>query len=158
MIIMKSTLKRAGYSKVQRQMNDVFIQFTGRVIFLIILLFSVNMFLAGHYEPGGGFVGGLLAASAVILLLIAFDFETVRKMIPINFHLMISIGLLFAIVVPTILYFFGVPFFTHQHTYVTVPIFGEVALHSAVAFDIGVFMTVAGTALLIVSLVGGMDD
>ncbi|CAM4320693.1 Na(+)/H(+) antiporter subunit B [Jeotgalicoccus halotolerans] len=154
---MKSTLKRAGYNKVQRQMNDVFIQFTSKVIFLIILLFSVNLFLAGHYTPGGGFVGGLLAASAIILLLMAYDYETVKKMIPVNFHLMISLGLALAIVVPTLLFLFGAPFFTHQHTYVTVPVFGEVALHTAVIFDVGVFLTVAGTSLLIVTLVGGTE-
>ncbi|WP_213810008.1 Na(+)/H(+) antiporter subunit B [Jeotgalicoccus sp. WY2] len=155
---MKSTLKRAGYSKVQRQMNDVFIQFTSKVIFLIILLFAVNLFLAGHYTPGGGFVGGLLAASAIILLLMAYDYKTVKKMIPVNFHLMISVGLAFAILVPTLLFFFGVPFFTHQHTYINVPVFGEVALHTAVLFDIGVFLIVAGTSLLIITLVGGTEE
>src|SRR5699024_12423710 len=73
------------------------------------------------------------------------------------FHLMISLGLALAIVVPTLLFFFGVPFFTHQHTYVTMPVFGEVALHTAVIFDVGVFLTVAGTSLLIVTLVGGTE-
>lgn len=155
---MKSTLKRAGYSKIQRQMNDVFIQFSAKIIFLIILLFAVNLFMAGHYTPGGGFVGGLLAASAIILLLMAFDYKTVKKMIPINFHLMISLGLALAIGVPTALFFFGEPFFTHQHTYINMPVFGEVALHTAVIFDVGVFLTVAGTSLLIVTLVGGTDE
>lgn len=158
MMTMKSTLKRAGYSKVQRQMNDVFIQFTSKVIFLIILLFSINLFMAGHYTPGGGFVGGLLAASAIILLLIAFDYETVRKMIPVNFHFIITLGLTLAIVAPTLLFFFGTPFFTHQHTYINVPVFGEVAVHTAMLFDAGVFLTVSGTALMIVTLVGGTDE
>lgn len=155
---MKSTLKRAGYGKVQRQMNDVFIQFTSRIIFLIVLLFAAKLFMDGHYAPGSGFVGGLLIASAIILLLMAFDFQTVRKMIPINFHIMISAGLSIVLLVPTLLFLFGKPFFTHQHTYINLPIFGEVALHTAVPFDFGVLLTVAGTSLLIVSLVGGQED
>ena len=120
---MKSTLKRAGYGKVQRQMNDVFIQFTSRIIFLIVLLFAAKLFMDGHYAPGSGFVGGLLIASAIILLLMAFDFHTVRKMIPINFHIMISAGLSIVLLVPTLLFLFGKPFFTHQHTYINLPIF-----------------------------------
>ncbi len=67
---MKNTLKKAGYDKVQKQMNDVFLQFTAKVVFFIVIMFSFNLFFAGHYTPGGGFVGGLLAAAALILLLI----------------------------------------------------------------------------------------
>src|SRR5699024_9355342 len=97
---MESTLSRAGCGKVQGQMNDVFIQFTSSIIFLIVLLFAAKLFMDGHYAPGSGFVGGLLIASAIILLLMAFDFHTVRKMIPINFHIMISAGLSIVLLVP----------------------------------------------------------
>lgn len=157
MMIMKSTLKKAGYSKVQKQVHDVFLQFTSKVIFLIIILFAFKLFFAGHYTPGGGFVGGLLAASAIILLLIAFDQKTVENMLPIDFRILIGVGLTFAAVLPMLSFFFGTPFFTHQHTYVNMPLFGEMALHSAVIFDIGVFLTVSGSALLIIKLIAEED-
>ncbi|MCG1010085.1 Na(+)/H(+) antiporter subunit B [Salinicoccus sp. ID82-1] len=155
---MKHTLKKTEAGKGQKQMNDVFLQFVSKVVFFIVIMFSFNLFFAGHYTPGGGFVGGLLAASALILLLIAFDKKTMEKMIPINFRLVLTVGLLFAAGIPTLSFLFGTPFFTHQHTYVEIPIFGEVALHSAVLFDIGVFLTVAATALFIISLVGEAED
>ncbi|WP_411843591.1 Na(+)/H(+) antiporter subunit B [Salinicoccus sp. HZC-1] len=155
---MKSTLKKAGYSKVQKQVHDVFLQFTAKIVFFIIILFAFKLFFAGHYTPGGGFVGGLLAASALILLLIAYDQKTVEEMIPIDFRILIALGLAFAVVLPTLSFLFGTPFFTHQHTYINVPVFGEVALHSAVIFDIGVFLTVAGSALLIIKLIAEEDD
>lgn len=157
MKIMKSTLKKAGYSKVQKQVHDVFLQFTAKIIFFIIILFAFKLFFAGHYTPGGGFVGGLLAAAAIILLLVAYDQKTVEKMLPIDFRILIGIGLTFAAVLPILSFFFGTPFFTHQHTYINVPIFGEVALHSAVIFDVGVFLTVAGSSLLIIKLIAEED-
>lgn len=157
MKIMKSTLKKAGYSKVQKQVHDVFLQFTAKIIFFIIILFAFKLFFAGHYTPGGGFVGGLLAAAAIILLLIAYDQKTVEEMLPIDFRVLIGIGLTFAAVLPILSFFFGTPFFTHQHTYINVPIFGEVALHSAVIFDVGVFLTVAGSSLLIIKLIAEED-
>ena len=150
---MKSALMRAGYKKVSRQMNDVFLQFASKIIFFLIVMFAFNLFFAGHYTPGGGFVGGLLGAAAVVLLLIAFDRKTVHKMMPINYRFMITLGLVFAGGVPTISYLFGTPFFQHQFTYVEVPILQELSLHTAVLFDIGVFLTVMGACLLIITLV-----
>lgn len=150
---MKSALMRAGYKKVSRQMNDIFLQFTSKVIFFLIIMFAFNLFFAGHYTPGGGFVGGLLGAAAVVLLLIAFDRKTVHKMLPFNFRYLILLGLIFASVVPTLSFLFGTPFFQHQFTYITVPLLQELSLHSAVLFDIGVFLTVMGTCLLIITLV-----
>ena len=151
---MKSTLKKAGYSKVQKQVHDVFLQFTSKIVFFIIILFAFKLFFAGHYTPGGG---GLLAAAAIILLMIAYDQKTVAKMLPIDFRILIGAGLSFAAVLPTLSFLFGTPFFTHQHTYINVPVFGEVALHSAVIFDVGVFLTVAGAALLIIKLIAEED-
>jgi len=156
--MMKSTLKKAGYSKVQKQMHDVFLQFTAKIVFFLVIMFSFNLFFAGHYTPGGGFVGGLMAASALILLLIAFDRKTLAQLLPVDFRLLISLGLLLSLGTPTLSFLFGTPFFTHQHTYVTLPVLGEISLHSAVLFDIGVFLTVAGTALLIITLVGEEEN
>lgn len=155
---MKQTLKKTGHDKADRQMNDVFLQFTAKLVFLIVIMFSFNLFFAGHYTPGGGFVGGLLAAAALILLLIAYDKKTLQRMVPIDFRLIITTGLTFAVGLPTLSFLFGTPFFTHQHTHIEIPVFGDVALHSAVLFDLGVFLTVAATALLIIVLVGEAEN
>lgn len=149
---MKSTLKKLGYSRVHKQMNDVFLKYTAKVVFLIIMTFSINLFFSGHYTPGGGFVGGLLAAGAIILLLLAYDLKTLKKMLNINSSRAITVGLAISVAIPILLMFFGNPLFTHQFTYIELPIFGEVALHSAVLFDVGVYVTVAGTTLLIITL------
>ncbi len=155
---MKSTLKRAGYKTLHRQMNDVHLQYISKVAFFIITMFSLNLFFAGHYTPGGGFVGGLLMSSAVLLLLIAYDVKTLKKMLPIPLKLLISLGLLFAIGVPFLLMVFGNPFFTHALTDVYIPLLGDVHIHSAVFFDLGVFLVVFGATILILIAVGGVKD
>ena len=133
-------------------MNDVFLKYTAKVVFLVIITFSINLFFSGHYTPGGGFVGGLLAAGAIILLLLAYDLKTLKRMIRIDNKRMITAGLAVCLIVPILLMFFGNPFLTHQYTYLQLPVFGEVPLHSAILFDVGVYIIVAATTLLIITL------
>ncbi|MDB5623092.1 MAG: Na(+)/H(+) antiporter subunit, partial [Devosia sp.] len=45
-------------------MNTVIFRTTAPVVVAIMLVFSVFICLRGHNEPGGGFIGGLIAASA----------------------------------------------------------------------------------------------
>ena len=77
--------------------NDVILQTTTKFVFFIIFLFSIHIFFAGHYTPGGGFVGGLLTAGAIVLLLLAFDLKTVQKALPFNFTIVTAIGLLLVV-------------------------------------------------------------
>ena len=46
---------------------------------MIILTFWIYVFFSGHHEPGGGFIGGLITSSAIVLLAMAFDVRTVRQ-------------------------------------------------------------------------------
>ncbi|MBW9235685.1 Na(+)/H(+) antiporter subunit B, partial [Leptospira santarosai] len=71
---------------------------------------SIHIFFAGHYTPGGGFVGGLLTASGIVLLLLAFDLKTVTTALPINYTVMTAFGLLLALCTAAGAIFFNVPF------------------------------------------------
>ena len=105
--------------------NDVILQTTTKVVFFIIFLFSIHIFFAGHYTPGGGFVGGLLTTGAIVLLLLAFDLKTVQKALPFNFTIVTGIGLLLALGTAAGSIFFNVPFFTHAFDDFTLPLFGD---------------------------------
>ena len=56
----------------QMRPNDMMLQVSMRLITLIIFAFSFYLFLAGHNNPGGGFIGGLMTASAILVLYLAF--------------------------------------------------------------------------------------
>lgn len=134
--------------------NDVMLQTATKVVTFIILMFAVHIFFAGHYTPGGGFVGGLLTASAIVLLMLAYDIETVKKIIPFNYVMMTSIGLLVALATASASILFDVPFFTHAYDYFDLPILGKTSLHSAALFDLGVYLVVVGVTMTIIQTIG----
>lgn len=134
--------------------NDLILQTTTKVVAFVIILFSIHIFFTGHYNPGGGFVGGLLTSGAIILLLLAYDIKTVTSSLPIDYKWMIAIGLLFAIGTGVGGLLFGVPFLTHAHDYFTLPLLGKTSLHTAVLFDTGVYLVVVGTTMTIIQTIG----
>lgn len=134
--------------------NDVILQTATKIVLFIIVLFSVYIFFAGHYTPGGGFVGGLLTAGAIILLLLAFDMKTVAKILPVNYMNMAALGLLIAIGTGAGALLFNKPFLTHAFTYAHIPVLGKLSLHTAAIFDLGVFLVVVGVTMTIIQTIG----
>ncbi|MDQ0207809.1 Na(+)/H(+) antiporter subunit B [Alkalicoccobacillus murimartini] len=132
------------------KVNDVILQTVSKVATFIILTFGVYLFLAGHHEPGGGFIGGLVLASALVLLYLAFDIETVAKGIPINYRLMAGIGVLISVCTGIGALFFGTNYLNQEFAYFDLPIFGETELTTVTIFEIGVSLAVIGTALTII--------
>ncbi|MFC4411354.1 Na(+)/H(+) antiporter subunit B [Chungangia koreensis] len=134
--------------------NDVILQTATKVLFFMIILFAIHIFFAGHYTPGGGFVGGLITSSAIILLILAFDLKTVKNILPINYTYMTATGLVIALATAAASIFFNVPFFTHAFDYFELPLFGKTSLHSATLFDLGVYMVVVGVTMTIIQTLG----
>ncbi|KAB7706958.1 Na(+)/H(+) antiporter subunit B [Bacillus aerolatus] len=134
--------------------NDVILQTTSKVVFFMIVLFAIHLFFAGHYNPGGGFVGGLMTSGAIVLLLLAFDIKTVVKGFPIDYIILVGIGLLFAVGTAAGSLLFNIPFFTHAFGDVTLPVLGKTSLHTAMLFDTGVYLVVIGVTMTIIQTIG----
>ncbi|RTR26727.1 Na(+)/H(+) antiporter subunit B [Robertmurraya yapensis] len=139
-----------------KEPNDIIIRSVAKVAVVIIFTFAINLFISGHHYPGGGFIGGLAFASAVILLFLTFDIETVRKNIPLDFKVVAAIGVLIAVLTGVGSLLFDVPFLSQSFGYFNLPVFGKTELATAVLFDIGVALAVIGTALTIIMSIG--DD
>ncbi len=125
-----------------------------RVVIHILLIFSVFLLLKGHNEPGGGFIAGLMASVSIVLIYITYDIETVKKIMPISYPAMIALGLFFAAGMGLGGIVLGYPFLTQTFGYFYIPLVGEIELATALIFDIGVFLTVVGATLLIISSIG----
>jgi multicomponent Na+:H+ antiporter subunit B len=134
--------------------NDVILQTITKFAVLIILLFSVSIFFGGHYSAGGGFVGGLMTSGAIVLLLLAYDLKTVAKIIPVDFKLVVGVGLLIALLTVAGGLIFDVPLMTHAYKYFDLPILGYTSLHTAVLFDLGVYLVVVGVTMTIIQTIG----
>lgn len=109
----------------------------------LMLLFSVFVLLRGHNEPGGGFIGGLIAASAIAIFGIAYGVEPVRRALYFQPMTLSGFGLALAALsgLPSLLG--GVPYLTGLWVFPVV--FGqEVPISTPVVFDVGVYFVVVG--------------
>lgn len=134
--------------------NDIILQTITKVTLFVIVLFSVYLFFAGHYTPGGGFIGGLMTSGAIVLLLLAYDLKTVQKMLPVDFKIIAALGLLFAAGTGTGALFFNKPFLTHAFGDIYIPFIGKTSLHTATIFDLGVYLVVIGVTMTIIQTIG----
>ncbi|SFM36834.1 multicomponent Na+:H+ antiporter subunit B [Gracilibacillus orientalis] len=130
--------------------NDLILKTMTVLIAFILFGFAVNLFFAGHNEPGGGFIGGLMTAAAIVLMYMAYGEKVVNKVLPFNYRTLTAIGLIIAIATGVGSLLFGQPFLSQTFDYFHVPVFGEVELATALLFDLGVYLTVIGVTMTIV--------
>ena len=62
-------------------MNTLVLRETTRILVALILVFSVFMLLRGHDQPGGGFVGGLIASIGFSLYVFVADAPALRRVL-----------------------------------------------------------------------------
>ena len=116
-----------------------------RLFFVLMIGVSLFMLFRGHNEPGGGFIGGLIAALAFALLAMARDVDAARRALMVHPVALMGAGLLLSFVsgLPGVLS--DRSFLTHWWIE-----FGSLHLGTATTFDIGVYFVVIGGVLCLV--------
>lgn len=125
-----------------------------RLLLPLALMFSAFIFLRGHNAPGGGFVAGLITAIALIMQYLANGVAWMHARLPSRTHPLIAAGLAIVLATGAASWLFGVPFLTSAFARVSLPLIGSFELASAMAFDLGVYLVVIGTTLLILINLG----
>lgn len=143
---------------MKQRPNDMMLQTFMKLIAVVVFTFSIYLFFAGHNAPGGGFVGGLMTASAILVLYLVFDLKSIRSTVTINYIQLIAAGLLFGSLTGLIAIVFGDPYLTQYFDYFNIPVFGEVELTTALLFDLGVYFVVVGGALTIITAIAEDDN
>jgi len=123
-----------------------------RLIVPLQFVVSLVLLFRGHNEPGGGFIGGLTAASAVALYGLAYGWEKSGKLLPIPPAFLIGLGFLAAAFAGIIALVAGDPFLTGIWSPLEFQsvIAGKIKLGSPILFDIGIYLIVVGSVLLAV--------
>jgi multicomponent Na+:H+ antiporter subunit B len=128
-------------------MRSLILRTTSRLLLPLLVLFSLFILLRGHSEPGGGFIGGLLAAGGFSLYALGNGARAALQALRVDPRLLIGGGLLVSLAGACAALFAGRPFFTGWWGG-TLPGIGKIS--TVLLFDVGVYLVVIGTTLLII--------
>ncbi len=138
--------------------SPLMLRITASWILPVALVVSLYIFMRGHNLPGGGFIAGLVTSLALIIQYIAVGQDKTEQLLGAKsgrlYEIWIGIGLTIAGLTGVAAWFWSRPFLTSAHIYVSPPIIGEMHLASAALFDVGVYVTVVGATMLMISVLG----
>ena len=128
-----------------------------RPLLPLTLTVSIYILLRGHNAPGGGFIAGLVTAIALMLQYVASGIVDTRARLHVDHVRLLAIGMLIALATGAASWLFAHPFLTSTFSHVEVPIVGEIELASAMIFDIGVYLVVVMSVLMILAEIGELS-
>ncbi|WP_017244921.1 Na(+)/H(+) antiporter subunit B [Stutzerimonas stutzeri] len=126
-------------------MNSLIFAAFSRILFGVMLVVSVYVLYRGHNEPGGGFVGGLIAAAGFATLALARGVEVARATLRFEPMTVIGFGILAALLSSLPGLWLDGSFLTHQWL-----VLGNFHLGTTLLFDIGVYLVVLGGILSLI--------
>lgn len=123
-------------------MNSLILRTSGRIILPLALVFSLYVLLRGHNEPGGGFIGGLIAAAGLAVYALPRGQAALISLIRVWPKAIIGVGLALGLVSGLPALAMDMPLLTHQWVFP-----GGLALGTTLVFDVGVYLVVVGAVL-----------
>jgi multicomponent Na+:H+ antiporter subunit B len=128
-------------------MNAYLLQIAEKYVRWFLLTIALIALLRGHNLPGGGFIGGLLAALSVVFRGLAYNPQYAREKLFISPENYMGLGLLFIILSLLPALFFSEPFMTGYWLKITLTPDLVLKLGTPFLFDVGVFFSVIGVTL-----------
>ncbi len=135
-------------------MTTLIAKTVSKVCVPIIILFSISLLLAGHDNPGGGFIGGVMFASAISLFYVVFGVDHIESIYKNHWDKWFAVGLLLATITGIGIMLLGYNFLRSAYVSATFPLIGEISIISTIFFDIGVYLVVIGGILHIFKEMG----
>ena len=126
-----------------------FLEQSSRLLFHASLVGSLYLLFSGHNQPGGGFVGGLVAGSAITLRYLAGGLDAVRSISRFQSWTILGAGLVLAAATALAPLLVGDPVMSALAWDLDLPLLGHVRPSSTVVFDVGVYFTVIGLVFMI---------
>lgn len=105
----------------------------------LMLAASLVVLLRGHHEPGGGFIGGLMAVTASVLWAVARGPAAALRRLPLRSPVRLAAaGVVVAALSGLPAWLLGRPYLTHLWAELPLP------LSTVLVFDLGVYLCVWG--------------
>ncbi|KGN31019.1 cation:proton antiporter [Knoellia sinensis KCTC 19936] len=148
-----------GAGLIADRRRSVVFEIVTRVVFPVLMMFSIYLTFAGHNLPGGGFAGGLIAGLALMVRYLAGGRAELDSAAPIDAGVVLGSGLVIAALSGAVPALLGYNAFQSGIFDIPTGLFGyEVHLVTSLFFDIGVYLVVIGLSLDVLrSLGGGID-
>jgi multisubunit Na+/H+ antiporter MnhB subunit len=128
------------------------------LIFYAMMIGSIYLLFAGHNQPGGGFVGGLVAGAAIALRYVAGGIDEVRRISPFMPWTILGTGVVLSTSVALVPILLGDAVLDNALVEGDVPLLGHVKATSGAVFDLGVYLVVIGVVLMVVEAFGERFD
>lgn len=125
-----------------------------RVVFHTVLVLAVYLLFAGHNQPGGGFIGGLVASAAFALRYVGGGVEGVKAEMRVPPWTILGLGLVLATFTALGSLVFGAALLESGKATVHLGPLGSPKVTSALPFDTGVFLIVVGMTLMLFEAFG----
>ena len=143
-----------GAERMPSVRRSVVLEASVRLVFHTVLVFGVYLLFAGHNQPCGGFVGGLVAGCAFVLRYVAGGRAELRDAVPVDPGVPLGVGVLLAAGTGAGSWVFGADVLTSAYGSVVLPVLGEVKASTVLLFDVGVFCVVVGLVLTLLRTLG----
>ncbi|MFA7667803.1 MAG: MnhB domain-containing protein [Burkholderiaceae bacterium] len=128
-------------------MNSIVFRVGSTAILPFALLLSLYLLWRGHNEPGGGFIGGLIAAAGYACYALPRGRTALKRALPIDPLQLLALGIGSALTSGLFGFANGTAYLTHAWTEVA-----GIALGTPLLFDAGVYLTVLGAILTFLNL------
>lgn len=130
-------------------MNTLILRTVAPTLTSLMVIYSLIVLLSGHNQPGGGFIGGLIAASAFALYGIACGVGPVRRALYFHPISLAGFGMLLAGLSGLFSFIENVPYLTGLWWFPEIAKGVELPLSTPLMFDIGVWLVVVGSLVSI---------
>jgi multicomponent Na+:H+ antiporter subunit B len=138
--------------------RTLLLEVASRLLLPTMLVFSLHLLLVGHYSPGGGFAGGLVAGLAFVLRHIAGGDVGFGGRVPVRPPLVVGAGLAVAVVAALAPLLLGAPVLSSTKWEVALPLLGTVSVQTNLFLDVGVYLLIVGVVVdLLRSLGAGIE-
>lgn len=133
-----------------RSLRNIILEKIVSLFMRVMVIFSVYLLLRGHNNPGGGFIGGIIASTGFIFYAIIFGTDALQKIIKIKPQSFIGIGLFLVLIAALLPTFYSTEMLTGLWIKADIPVLGTLHAGTPLIFDTGVYAVVIGVILTIV--------